>query len=147
MREPWVPEHSNYTRIDSQFYRITTVLVSHFLIDLHSTQKKISHESSFLSLDIMSRLGTVQSAVFQHPVTGISTIDIPETDGEEPTHSPEDMSMDNNSVWCCTEVWYRSSSTYSFLIRLQVESNLPKNKASIPTCVGSEPWPHGSSWW
>ena len=57
-----------------------------------------AHQESFLSLDIMSRLGTTQSAVFQHSTGSDSTDDFLENDGEESMHSHEDNSVDYHDV-------------------------------------------------
>ncbi|TBU37058.1 hypothetical protein BD309DRAFT_877181, partial [Dichomitus squalens] len=46
---------------------ITSVMVSHFLIDLHEVNLRMTHQMSFLSLDVMSRLDTPQSIVFRAP--------------------------------------------------------------------------------
>ena len=85
-------------RVNLRFSSLTTVLVSRFLIDLHNIQKKKAHQETFLSLDVMSRLGTTQSAVFHHSTASDSTDDILENDGEESTYSHENDSIDYYDV-------------------------------------------------
>ena len=48
-------------------YRLTAVMISHFLIDLHAANERMTHQASFLTLDVMSRLDTPGSIAFHDP--------------------------------------------------------------------------------
>ena len=72
--------------------------MSRFLIDLHSTHHITSGQRSFLSLEVMSRLGTVQSIVFRQS-SGSDLSDEPsEEEREESLDSHDDSSIDHYDV-------------------------------------------------
>ncbi|TBU26701.1 hypothetical protein BD311DRAFT_740443 [Dichomitus squalens] len=77
---PVRPYGMNTTYITRFSEPLTAVMVSHFLIDLHKADKRMTHQTSFLTLDVMSRLETPESILFHEPfgrndTSGASTDD------------------------------------------------------------------------
>ena len=53
-------------------------MVSHFLIDLHEANMRMTNEASFLSMGVMSTLETPQTMVFRTPSHSDSSDDFTE---------------------------------------------------------------------
>ena len=72
--------------------------MSRFLIDLHRVQKITFYQESFLSLEVMSRLGTEQSVVFRQPSRTTSFDERLQEEGEESMYSHDHASTDAYDV-------------------------------------------------
>ena len=72
--------------------------MSRFVIDLHRVQKITFYQESFLSLEVMSRLGTEQSVVFRQPSRTNSFDERSQGEGEESLDSHDHVSIDYYDV-------------------------------------------------
>ncbi|TBU38173.1 hypothetical protein BD309DRAFT_874935, partial [Dichomitus squalens] len=70
---PVSPVGLNTTYITRFSEPLTVVMVSHFLIDLHQANERMMCQVSFLSSDVMSRLETTESIVFNRRSDGTDT--------------------------------------------------------------------------